>query len=195
VSVCNTAHLQSAFNNRVATCLSCVCSRMRLEVVSGRCVSNVKANCRYVRARQEEELQWSLSNEDLVPYSNGNGVALSIMPCVTRDRRRVDRLLHLPAVAQAPLATLRRCPPSLAMQLLVLRIPGKLHCGEEVLFRLSKVQVDGSCMEKVTCRSAATVNSGLVQMGRRMGKTLGVGPDSSALNVLSALHKHLASSP
>ncbi len=72
---------------------------------------------------------------------------------------------------------------------------GKSHCGEEVLFRLSKVQAEGSCMEKVTCRSAPVVKSELLQLGRRMGKTLGVGPDTPAQDVLDALKKHLASTP
>lgn len=72
---------------------------------------------------------------------------------------------------------------------------GKSHCGEEVLYRLSKLQERRRCMEKVTCRSAAAVKSGLVLLGRRMGKTLGVGPETSAADVLDMLKKHLAVSP
>ena len=72
---------------------------------------------------------------------------------------------------------------------------GKSHSGEEVLFRLSEVQAEGGCMEKVTCRSAAAVTSELVQLGRRMGKTLGTGPDTPAQDVLNALKKHLAATP
>jgi hypothetical protein len=72
---------------------------------------------------------------------------------------------------------------------------GKSHCGEEVLYRLSKLQARRRCMEKVTCRSAAAVKSGLVQLGRRMGKTLGVGTETSAADVLELLKKHLAVSP
>ena len=72
---------------------------------------------------------------------------------------------------------------------------GKSHCGEEALYRLSKLRAQRRCMEKVTCRSAAAVTSGLVMLGRRMGKTLGVGPDTSAADVLISLKKHLAASP
>ena len=72
---------------------------------------------------------------------------------------------------------------------------GKSHCGDEVLFRLSEVRVQRRCMEKVTCRSAAAVKSGLVQLGRRMGRTLGVGPDTAAADVLDLLKRYLAATP
>jgi hypothetical protein len=72
---------------------------------------------------------------------------------------------------------------------------GKSHCGEEVLFRLGRASRGGTCMDKVTCRSAAAVKSGLIQLGRRMGRTLGIGPDSTGEDVLDALRKHMASSP
>jgi hypothetical protein len=68
------------------------------------------------------------------------------------------------------------------------------------LWRGSAVSIEQAaaqqrCMEKVTCCSAAAVTSGLVMLGRRMGKTLGVGPDTSAADVLISLKKHLAASP
>jgi hypothetical protein len=72
---------------------------------------------------------------------------------------------------------------------------GKSHCGDEVLFRLGQLHVHRRCMEKVTCRSAAAVKSGLVQLGRRMGRTLGVGPDTAAADVLDLLKRYLAATP
>ena len=50
-------------------------------------------------------------------------------------------------------------------------------------------------MDKVTCRSALAVKSGLVQLGRRLGKALGVGPDTPVEDVLQALQKYLSTSP
>lgn len=73
---------------QVPAWLSCIYSRVHLEEALGPCsASIVKFGCRYVRARHEEQLQWSVSNEDLVPYANGNGVELGIIPCVNRGRR------------------------------------------------------------------------------------------------------------
>jgi hypothetical protein len=72
---------------------------------------------------------------------------------------------------------------------------GKTHCGEEALYRLSKFQAQRRCMDKVTCRSALAVKSGLVQLGRRLGKALGVGPDTPVEDVLQALQKYLSTSP
>ena len=136
----------------------------------------------------------------VLPVSVKHSVQVGVQAFVDRfsGDMLVDREVQIAAAAAVLKAVADGTAVSGSMSVaLICGAPGtgKSHCGEEVLFRLSKVQVDGSCMEKVTCRSAAAVNSGLVQLGRRMGKTLGVGPDSSALNVLSALHKHLASSP
>ena len=61
----------------VATLGLYIYNRMCIEIFGGPFVRNFKAGCRYVRARYEEELQWSVSDEDLVPYANGNDVALS----------------------------------------------------------------------------------------------------------------------
>ncbi len=71
------------------------------------CVRNVNAGCRYVRARHEEELQWSVSDEDLMPYANGIDFSLNRMQhvhSVTHDRRqqRLDGVLYILAFTQAP---------------------------------------------------------------------------------------------
>ena len=136
----------------------------------------------------------------VLPVSVKHSVQVGVQAFVDRfsGDMLVDREVQIAAAAAVLQAVADGTAVSGSMSIaLICGAPGtgKSHCGEEVLFRLSKVQVDGSCMEKVTCRSAAAVNSGLVQLGRRMGKTLGVGPDSPALDVLSALHKHLATSP
>ncbi len=72
---------------------------------------------------------------------------------------------------------------------------GKSQCGEEVLRLLGKFQARDGCMEKVTCRSALAVKSGLVLLGRRMGKIIGVDMHTPVENVLEALQRLLLSCP
>lgn len=72
---------------------------------------------------------------------------------------------------------------------------GKSQCGEEVLHRLGKIRAHNRCMEKVSCRSALAVKSGLVLLGRRMGKIIGVDFNTPVNDVLEAVHKLLCSCP
>jgi hypothetical protein len=72
---------------------------------------------------------------------------------------------------------------------------GKSSCGHEVLYRLGKRKQAACCMDEITCRNATTVTSGLVSLGYRMGKTLGVGTDTPADDVLKALRVYLAKVP
>ena len=80
--------MSSTVDLQVPACLSCIYSRVHLEEALGPCsASIVKFGCRYVRARHEEGLQWSVSDEDLVPYANGEGASLSQM-------QRVSLVIH-----------------------------------------------------------------------------------------------------
>lgn len=72
---------------------------------------------------------------------------------------------------------------------------GKSQSAEAALFRLNEFRTADCCMDKVNCRYPSSVASGLELLGRRMGKTLGVGPDTVADDVLKALRKHLATIP
>ena len=72
---------------------------------------------------------------------------------------------------------------------------GKSSCGHDVLYRLGKRKQAACCMDEITCRNATTVTAGLVSLGYRMGKTLGVGTDTPADDVLKALRVYLAKVP
>jgi hypothetical protein len=72
---------------------------------------------------------------------------------------------------------------------------GKSSCGHEVMYRLSKRKLPECCMDEITCRNATTVRAGLVSLGLRMSKTLAVGADTPAADVLKALRLHLANTP
>jgi hypothetical protein len=72
---------------------------------------------------------------------------------------------------------------------------GKSQSAEAALFRLNESRAAVCCMDNVNCRYPSTVASGLVLLGRRMGKTLAVGPDATADDVLKALQKHFATIP
>jgi hypothetical protein len=72
---------------------------------------------------------------------------------------------------------------------------GKSSCGHVVLNKLGKRKQAACCMDEITCRNATTVTTGLLSLGYRMGKTLGVGTDTPAEDVLKALRVYLAKVP
>ncbi len=72
---------------------------------------------------------------------------------------------------------------------------GKSQSAEAALFRLKEKRTVDCCMDKVNCRYASTVTSGLTLLGRRMGMALGIGPDTAADDVLEALKQHCSTIP
>jgi Cdc6-like AAA superfamily ATPase len=72
---------------------------------------------------------------------------------------RDDQIAEAVAVLQP--AASGTCGPGGMCAALICGPPGtgKSHCGDDALFKLSKLQAQRLCMEKVTCRSAAAVKS------------------------------------